>query len=254
MAIQRSAAKVLISAALTAMLIGAPFRRCCAEEEREHSPPEATPALPFDSIAALPLNSVSASPVSVSAVPLPAVPIAAPTPLPTSAVLLRSHAFVRHTVTRSFWRTHAHYTFVTSFAADRMERQRRQVAIHLACALSRRDDAALAIRIETIYSSLQVAHWGKHSDGLLGGHFNFDYSGLRTVDLDRRLPHARYGTFASLHFHHDQERVHMDAANPFGLAGVLIPVHFFVDVVAGHLSWNTVSQLRSRERDGREYR
>jgi len=49
------------------------------------------------------------------------------------------------------------------------------------------------------------------------------------------LPHRRYGRFASLHFHHDQERVHVDTANPFGMAGLLGPVHLFLDVVGGHL-------------------
>jgi hypothetical protein len=98
-----------------------------------------------------------------------------------------------------------------------------------------------------IYRGLRLAHWGRHTDGLLGGHFNFDYSAVRCVNLDRKLPHARDGRFASLHFHHDQERVHVDTVNPFGIAGLLVPVHFLVDVLAGHLPWrNRLSVLQPR--------
>ena len=239
---QRTAAKVLTSATLTAtlagILIGATFRRCAAEEGREHGPPALSTASLNDNITELPLTPASAATLAASALLIatpahPAIHNIAP-----RGVELR-HALVKRTVTQSFWGIRERYTFTSQGAAtsaDREERQREQVAIHLGRAVSRRGDDATA-RIESIYRNLRVARWGSHADGLLGGHFNFDYSAVHCVDLDRMMPHGRYGRFASLHFHHDQERVHVDAANPFGMAGVLVPAHFFLDVVAGHLRW-----------------
>lgn len=228
-------------ATLIGILIGAPFRRCLAEEGREHGPPYVTASTESGNAASL-QNAALGLTLTASALRIPS--IAQPTVLNIvpRGVELR-HAFVLRTVTHSIWGAREHYTFastpagVTS-APDLEERQRRQVAIHLGQAVSQHGDAATVTRIEGIYTSLQLAHWGRHADGLLGGHFNFDYSAVHCVDLDRRLPHARYGSFASLHFHHDQERVHVDVANPFGLAGALIPVHFFLDVVAGHIPWH----------------
>lgn len=233
---QRSASKARIVgtliATLTGILIGAPFRCCRAQEGREHGPPAgaAPTVIALNPSNAAPLAALSTS--TLRTIPITNASVLAHAP---HGVELR-HAMVLETVTHSFWGVHERFQFATA-AADREDRQRRQVAIHLGRAVSRRGDAATAGRIESIYDNLRLAQWGHHHDGLLGGHFNFDYSAVRAVDLDRMLPHGRYGSFASLHFHHDQERVHVDTANPFGLAGLLAPVHIFVDVVGGHLPW-----------------
>lgn len=217
-----NAAKDIISATLTVMLIGALFRCCYAEEGREHGPPSLTAAP-----TAIALSSPDTA--SLAALSTPTLPIA---PITTHA----SHAFVERTIAHTFWGTQERFSFSTT-TKDVEERQRRQIAIRLGRAVSRHDDNAAASRIAEIYASLRLAQWGRHANGLLGGHFNFDYSAVRCVDFDHLLPHGRYGTFASLHFHHDQQRVHLDVANPFGLAGLLAPVHIFVDVVGGHLPW-----------------
>jgi hypothetical protein len=218
----RNAAKVMISAALTATLIGAPFRCCYAEQPREHGPPPpaAVPAI----VTLSPSDTASLAVLSTPALPLAPITIHAP------------HAVVERTTARTFLGVREHFSFATT-AGSLEERQRRQMAIHLGRAVSQRGDTATASRIAEIYASLRLAQWGRHANGLLGGHFNFDYSAVRCVDFDRLLPHGRYGTFASLHFHHDQQRVHLDTANPFGLVGLLAPVHIFVDVLGGHLPW-----------------
>ena len=234
---QRIVAKALISAALSATLIGAPFRCCRAEEGREHGPPPAAaPAIAF-------LYPPSPAPLaarSTFTLPLPSVATASSLAHATRGEALR-HALVKRTIAHTFWGARVRFLFSTP-ANGREEQQRRKIAIYLGRAISRRGDGGTASRITEIYESLRLAQWGRHANGLLGGHFNFDYSAVRCADFDRMMPHGRYGNFASLHFHHNQERVHLDAANPFGLAGLLAPVHIFVDVVGGHLPWRNRHQ------------
>ncbi|HEY3989997.1 MAG TPA: hypothetical protein VGM02_11915 [Acidobacteriaceae bacterium] len=234
MTTQRNAIKIRTSAILIAtlagVLLGAPFRCCRAEEGREHGPPaNAVPAIvALNAANEAPLAALSSSTLLIA--PSTTASVLAHVP---RGVELR-HALIQRTITHTFWGMHEHFRFTTA-ANNREERQRRQVAIQLGRAVSQRGDQTTANRIAEIYESLRPAQWGRHTNGLLGGHFNFDYSMVRCADFDRLLPHGRYGIFASLHFHHDEARVHVDVANPFGLAGLLMPVHFFADVIGGHL-------------------
>ncbi len=222
MQVHRNAAKFWICAVLSAMLLGAPFRYCAA---LEHGPPGETPSVPPAASHSdhLPLTTLSAL--------LPSRPVQADL-IPAAS----RHALVYSTVMRTVLGERHRYAFV-EVPVTLEQRQRQQVALLLSRAVAPRVSAsAMPERIAEIYSALQLAHWGRHADGLLGGHFNYDYRAVACVDLDRTLPHSRYGVFASLHFHHDQQRVHVDVANPFGMAGLMVPLHFFLDVVGGHLT------------------
>jgi hypothetical protein len=82
---------------------------------------------------------------------------------------------------------------------------------------------------------MTVAAIGPNKDGLIGGNYNFQLSGLDPSSFNCLL--GRCGGIDSLHFHSDGT-FHVDTANSLNFLGVGAIIHGIFDVLGGHTWWS----------------